>query len=190
VEWHPAVTIPTEDYKVLDLTKGDWEAEAGLAEWTIGKYDEVREGVYNTPLFGGVRNVHIGLDVGGPVGTAVMAIAGGTVHSAGYNPAAGDYGHVVVIEHCVGDAKFWFLYGHLSAASTARKASGQPVAAGEVIGWFGGKDENGGWAPHVHLQLAVVEPTTHDMPGVVAKEDREMALTTYPDPRLVLGPLY
>lgn len=172
------------------MTQGGWEEQAAESEWTVGKYDEVREGVYTTPLFGGVRNVHIGIDIGGPVGTPVMAVGKGTVHSAGYNPAAGDYGHVVVIEHSVGQAKFWLLYGHLSAASTEGKEAGQPVEAGETVGWFGKRGENGGWAPHVHLQLALVEPETHDMPGVVAKEDRAEALLRYPDPRLVLGPLY
>jgi hypothetical protein len=28
------------------------------------------------------------------------------------------------------------------------------------------------------------------LPGVVRREDRERALRDYPDPRLVLGPLY
>jgi hypothetical protein len=42
----------------------------------------------------------------------------------------------------------------------------------------------------VHVQLSLEAPPTHDMPGVVAKEDREAALRVYPDPRLVLGPLY
>ncbi len=35
-----------------------------------------------------------------------------------------------------------------------------------------------------------VRPETHDMPGVVSPEDREQALRDYPDPRLVLGPIY
>ena len=72
-------------YAVLDLTKGDWEGQVAAAgtEWVVGRYDEVRVGVYNTPLFGGVRNVHIGIDIGGPVGTPVLAVSDGIVHSAG-----------------------------------------------------------------------------------------------------------
>jgi hypothetical protein len=38
--------------------------------------------------------------------------------------------------------------------------------------------------------LSINEPETHDMPGVVNPENREMALEKYPDPRLVLGPIY
>ena len=31
---------------------------------------------------------------------------------------------------------------------------------------------------------------THDMPGVVDPKDRSDALARYPDPRIVLGPIY
>jgi len=55
---------------------------------------------------------------------------------------------------------------------------------------MGKKHENGGWEPHVHFQLSLVEPVVPDLPGVVARADREQALIDYPDPRLVLGALY
>jgi len=44
--------------------------------------------------------------------------------------------------------------------------------------------------PHVHFQLSLYPPETHDMPGVVTPKDRAEALLKYPDPRLVLGELY
>jgi hypothetical protein len=59
-----------------------------------------------------------------------------------------------------------------------------------VVGHLGGQHENGGWAPHVHLQLATEATDGIEMPGVVTPEDREGALRTYPDPRLVAGDLY
>ena len=55
---------------------------------------------------------------------------------------------------------------------------------------MGKKHENGGWEPHVHFQLSLVEPVVPDLPGVVARADREQALIDYPDPRLVLGALF
>ena len=42
----------------------------------------------------------------------------------------------------------------------------------------------------VHFQVSLIEPSTHDMPGVVNGAQREQALLDYPDPRLVTGPLY
>ena len=55
---------------------------------------------------------------------------------------------------------------------------------------MGDKHENGGWDPHLHFQLSLIEPSTHDMPGVVDPNDREEFLINYPDPRLVMGPIY
>ncbi|EOD36591.1 hypothetical protein EMIHUDRAFT_226078 [Emiliania huxleyi CCMP1516] len=49
--------------------------------------------------------------------------------------------------------------------------------------------ENGGWPPHVHYQLSMRRPRTHDLPGVVSFDDVTRAQDAFPDPRLVLGPL-
>ena len=186
-DYHPVVHLPM-DYTVLDLTDGSWESPE--TEFSIGKYDEVRPNLYNTELFGGERNVHMGIDIGGPVGTPCMGFMDGELSHFGYNPAAGDYGNVVITKHDIGGVPVWALYGHLDAASIEDKRVGQIVESGDVIAWFGAFEENGGWEPHLHFQLSLVEPETHDMPGVVAPEDREHALTIYPDPRNVLGPLY
>ena len=68
---------------------------------------------------------------------------------------------------------------------------GQKVRKGDCIGRIGDVHENGGWkTAHVHFQLSLTEPETHDMPGAVAIKDRSKALFEYPDPRYILGPLY
>jgi murein DD-endopeptidase MepM/ murein hydrolase activator NlpD len=154
------------------------------------------------------RDIHMGIDIGAAVGTPVYAAADGVVHSVGYNPAELDYGHVIVTEHvlacksgsgddsdgdgvCGGESRrVWMLYGHLSAESTAGKIAGCRVARGEVLGWMGDVHENGGWPPHVHFQLSMAEPRTHDLPGVVSTAQHADALARYPDPRMVLGRLY
>jgi murein DD-endopeptidase MepM/ murein hydrolase activator NlpD len=186
-DYHPVVHLP-EDYTVLDLSGGTWTPPK--TKFSVGKYDEVRPNLYNTELFGGTRLIHMGIDVGGPVGTPCMAFADGEVSHFGYNPEPGDYGNVVITRHDIGGTPVWALYGHMDASSIQGKKVGQKVSAGEVIAWFGARHENGGWEPHLHFQLSLVEPATHDLPGVVAPEDREQALMDYPDPRLVLGPLY
>ena len=91
---------------------------------------------------------------------------------------------------CWGRLTPWALAGHLSGASIEGKAPGDRVCAGECLGWIGAEHENGGWPPHVHYQLSLTEPKTHDMPGVVTQAQRAAALREYPDPRMVLGPLY
>ena len=195
--------------------------------WGIGKYDENRDGgMYNSDLFddldntidgyGGRRTVHLGIDLGGPVGTPVHAFCDGIVHSVGYNPERGDYGYVVVVEHRWGDNKTcWALYGHLdesvltvnpkSNAHWVKKLvailvkkpkkllkPGDSIQKGQVIGRMGDFDENGGWIhSHLHFQLSTKPPDQpHDMPGASSVQDRIEALRQYPDPRYVLGPLY
>ena len=185
--YHPVVHLPKE-YSVLDLSDGTWTPPK--TKYSVGKYDEVRPNLYNTDLFGGTRLIHMGIDIGGPVGTPCMAFADGEISHFGYNPEPGDYGNVVITKHDIGGIPVWALYGHMDAVSIEGKTVGQKVNAGEEIAWFGARHENGGWEPHLHFQLSLIEPETHDLPGVVAPEDREQALMDYPDPRLVLGPIY
>lgn len=169
-------------------------------QYYVGRYDERRPSVYATDMFAdanhtidgysGIRDQHIGIDLGAPVGTAVHVPLDGSIHSFGWNPDDGDYGHVVVTRHAIEGIHFWLLFGHLSASSVAFKRVGAAVRAGEQIGAVGGRDENGNWPPHLHFQVSLIEPATHDMPGVVSQAQRSQALRDYPDPRYVLGPIY
>lgn len=183
---HPVLLLPP-GWVLLDLRGPNPVLPS--TPWTVGRYDEVR-GIYTQPLFAGGRCVHMGIDLGGPEGTAVHAFADGEVICAGTNPAPGDYGPTLVTEHVLDGAPMFALFGHLSAASLARSPVGRRFRAGEVLGWLGGPDENGGWPPHVHLQLAVDRPETHDLPGAVTLAERAAAKLRYPDPRRVLGPIY
>jgi len=185
--YREVVRIPDE-YTVLDLSEGHWDSPEN--DFSIGKYDELRPGIYNSEIFGGERFLHVGIDIGGPVGTPCMAFMDGEISHFGYNPEPGDYGNVIITKHQIGEVFLWALYGHLNSESVEGKFAGQKISAGEVIAWFGDYEENGGWAPHLHFQLSLIEPETHDLPGVVAPEDREQALMDFPDPRLVLGPIY
>ena len=42
----------------------------------------------------------------------------------------------------------------------------------------------------LNLKKFLIKPKKCDLPGVVSQEDHEIALRAFPDPRLVLGPLY
>uniref|UniRef100_A0A7S1TZ27 M23ase beta-sheet core domain-containing protein n=1 Tax=Phaeomonas parva TaxID=124430 RepID=A0A7S1TZ27_9STRA len=190
--------------KLLGLVRP--KCRRAVKGFDVGKYNETRPGMYSTALFdeggadidgyGGVRNIHIGIDIGGPVMTPIHAVDDGTILHFGYNAAAGDYGHVIVTEHEYTNAvtgedfKLYMLYGHLAKESAHFKYLGQKVSKGDVIAYMGPPGENGGWPEHLHFQLSLEPPSTHDMPGVVCRDDLDEALRVYPDPRLVLGPLY
>ena len=184
--------------------------------FSVAKYDENRQNLYSSELFqnhendidgyDGARTVHMGIDLGGPVGTKVYSFWNGIVHSLGYNPEFGDYGYVIVVQYAIPfssskkpnpitntttqSQNVWALYGHLDK-SIMKKKVGQKVKRGQVLGRLGDVHENGGWSePHVHFQLSLIEPETHDMPGAVAVKDRSKALLQYPDPRYIVGPLH
>ena len=183
----PVVDLPAE-YEVLDLTKGfipDCETP-----FTIGRYNEERRGLYLTKLFAGGRFIHMGIDIGAPVGTPCKAFTDCEISHLGNNPEEGDYGHVIITKQVLDGVPLWSLYGHLSRSSVDGKRVGERLSSGEVVGYIGNSEENGGWAPHLHFQLSLSAPETHDMRGVVSPEEREESLRLHPDPRLVLGPLY
>ena len=192
LSFHPVVLLPP-GAPVRDLSGSAEAAEAAPtpwgAGWSLGRYDEDR-GIYTAALFAGSRTVHMGLDIGGPVGTAAHAFWPGRVLHAGRNPAPGDYGHVIVTAHEVEGRALYVLLGHLSAATLAASPPGRAFGAGEVLGWLGDRHENGGWFPHVHVQLSWARPETHDLPGAVTRAERAAARARFPDPRLILGPLY
>ena len=185
----PVIDLP-EEVDVLDFTVTPPQWSARRSEYSIGRYNEDRVGVYTQELFGGERTIHMGIDIGGPVGTPVHAPAAGILWCAGCNSASGDYGPTLMTMHMLDGQRLWMLYGHLSEQSLRGWCGGEAVAAGQVLGWIGSKEENGGWPPHLHFQLSRVEPEGCDLPGVVSRAEHAQALLNYPDPRDVLGPLY
>lgn len=189
--FHPVAVLPAGAV-VLDL-RGTWTPPP--TPWSVGRYGEQR-GIYRQNLFveGTERRcVHLGVDLGAPAGVAVHAPAPGVVAYAGFNPADGDYGHVVVTRHdgpLRGEPGPWFLLlGHLSAASLKQSPVGRVVGAGDVVGWLGAPSENGGWPPHVHVQLGLEDPGDHDMPGACTPSRFAELSARHPDPACVLGPL-
>ena len=163
-------------------------------EYTVGRYDEDRRGMYTQDLFGGERTIHVGLDIGGPAQTPIFAFEDGRIHSFADNDEDGSYGPTIITEHSIEidgrQQTIWVLYGHLSRESLNGLAEGTPITKGDAIGKMGEEHENGGWPPHVHIQLSLIEPTEPDLQGVVSPEHRDDALKRYPDPRNILGLLY
>ena len=190
--FHPIVQIPDE-YWVLNLQKPqrEWNQQYDV---TIGRYDENRQGMYTQALFGGERTIHVGLDIGAPESTPVYAFEDGTIHSFADNDTDGSYGPTIITEHRIAiqgvEQKLWVLLGHLSRSSLQSLEIGTAFRRGDLLGFIGHEGENGGWPPHVHIQLSFVEPTRPDLEGVVKPDDREEALLQYPDPRNILGRLY
>jgi murein DD-endopeptidase MepM/ murein hydrolase activator NlpD len=177
---------------VLDLSDENAASQFVQHTYTIGRYDEKRS-IYTSELFQsdrGPRCIHLGIDLGAPAGTPVYAPCEGRVLFVGYNAAHLDYGFCLVTEHALGDRPIYFLFGHLGASIVERWSPDLHFCAGDVLGYLGSYEENGHWPPHLHFQLSWQKPTTHDLPGVCTEQDRDAFLKDFPDPRLILGPIY
>ena len=185
----PVIMLP-EQFTVFDFSTGSLDDGLHGEIWGVGKFNEKRLDVYKS-FYHGDRDIHMGVDLFGPVGTEVHAFADGEILFAEYNARPGDYGATLICRHHLHDGRDIFaLYGHLSKSSLEGKVPGQEIPAGTVIAWIGDRPENGGWAPHTHFQLSWIAPRSCDMPGVVSDSQLEDALKQYPDPRTVLGPIF
>ena len=199
-----------------DLPHPDHAAAAGAAEaWmereiaaagatvAIGRYGEARL-LYDTPAFQAPgdngpesRTVHLGLDFFAPSGTPVHAPLAGTVLAVAHNERPLDYGPTVILRHTTPDGTgFHTLFGHLDRATLDHLAPGDRVEPGDVIGWLGDASVNGGWPPHLHLQVMALDPLYADgtlphergnFPGVVRHRLRNVWESILPDPTPLAG---
>ena len=159
----------------------------------IGRYDEPRL-LYTAPEFANKtdptaehRMVHIGLDLFAPVGTPVLTPLDGVIHAFADNRTPQDYGPVIVLRHATDEGTpFFTLYGHLSRKSLDGLVVGAAVKAGKQIATLGPAAVNGGWTPHLHLQLItdILELDT-DFPGVARASQRDVWRALCPDPNLL-----
>ncbi|QIS06281.1 peptidoglycan DD-metalloendopeptidase family protein [Nocardia brasiliensis] len=85
---------------------------------------------------------HLGIDVAGPIGTPIVAVADGTVIEAG--PASG-FGMWVRLLHDDGTVT---IYGHIDTATVSQ---GQRVMAGDQIATIGNRGFSTG--PHCHFEV-------------------------------------
>ena len=91
-----------------------------------------------------VSKAHLGVDYGAPTGSAVIAVANGSVVSAGYSGASGNLVH---LKHSGGIETY---YLHLSAFGKGIRA-GSRVEQGQVIGRVGATGAATG--PHLDYRL-------------------------------------
>lgn len=134
------------------------------------------------------RNIHLGLDLWCPAGTDILAAFNGVIHSFNDNNNFGDYGPTIILEHSLGNHKFYTLYGHLSRASIKNIKVGQSVKQGDIIAQLGDAKVNGDYAPHLHFQIIKdLQGKEGDYPGVCSAKELEFYKQNTIDPKPILG---
>lgn len=173
---HPVMDGDLAGAPLLDLSAAMPPVE-GLA---IGRYDEQRA-IYTAPEFetpdGRWRTRHMAVDIFAPAGAPVYAPLDGVVERRENRNQLGDYGGLLVIRH----EDFWTLHGHLDPESLAEGE----VRKGDVIARLGTPEVNGGWEPHLHLQLFT--DLVGNLDGVALPEEADLFRSVCPDPNLLLG---
>lgn len=158
------------------------------AKYLYGGYREKRVIYHQHHLFNqDKRDIHLGVDVWCEPGVPVYAPLGGMIHSFAYNGHPGDYGGTVVMLHQLETLSFYIVYGHLSMESLTKLSVGNYLIRGSQIGVIGDVKENGGWPPHLHIQVtADMEHREGDFPGVCHESQLEHFLGICPDPTVLL----
>lgn len=155
-----------------------------------GGYAEERDFYWSSPLFASVgekRTIHLGVDLWTTPLTPVYAPLDAIVYGVKYNNLPLDYGYTVVLKHSIDENTFYTLYGHLSDKGIDELEVGQRLNKGSQFCFIGTPTTNGGWAPHLHLQMILdMQGKTDDYPGVATKSDQKLYLSNCPNPELFI----
>lgn len=197
------ININQANIRVLDLSPSSLQAEqfnAVLAQakkdgitLAVGKYNEARliysNQQYQLPGNDGneSRTIHLGIDLFVHAGTSVHAPLAGHVICIADNNQPQDYGPTLILKHTIAEnLSFYTLYGHLNRATLTHLNVGDAIAKGDVIGWVGDQKVNGGWVPHLHLQIITdLFDQTNNSPGVAPASKRALWLSICPDANLI-----
>lgn len=142
---------------------------------------------YYSPTHHTFRSIHLGVDYWVPAETALHAALPGQVVSLRDNAGPKDYGPTLILAHKPADGPAFFtLYGHLSRGGLDLFRSGDLVKQGQLLGFIGHAEENGGWVPHLHLQIMLdLLDFEGDFPGVAFPHELEKWRALCPDPELL-----
>lgn len=173
-----------------------WDAFAAEHGVTLGlgPWGEART-VYAGEMFAsrfieGARRVHhLGLDLFMPAGTPVFTPLPGRIRSVEIEPDPLGYGGLVAIDHAPDEAPpFVTLWGHMAHEVLERLSPGDELPAGALVGYMGTAAENGGWAPHLHLQISA-DPSlaAAQMLGVGEARYLDVWAQLFPDPAPLAG---
>ena len=133
------------------------------------------------------RTVHMGVDVFAPAGTPVYAPLNGIVDAVENRKDDQDYGGLIILRHeTETGAIFFTLYGHLDPESIIGLTEGQPIENGQRFARLGEQHNNGGWAPHLHLQAGLIS-TNPNWPGAVNPDERDFWSELYLNPAAILN---
>ena len=159
-------------------------AEILGADYTYGGYLEDRRHLWRGHYQPQDECVHLGIDFNVPAGTIIHAPSEGIIW-AFHNDQDQNGGWGNKVYQRLKDERYYVIYGHLSDKQDFEL--GDKVMPGDPIGIVGNPNENGGWFPHLHVQIGVLpplhDPFIVDGYGKMLDNIREV----FPDPNIILA---
>ena len=133
------------------------------------------------------RTVHLGIDFWIKEQTPVHAFYDAEIYSVHNNNYDKDYGPTIILKHKIAEGKFFYsLFGHLSKNSLSLLQKGDTVKQGDLLGYVGTSDENGGWVSHLHFQLMLsMFDNEANFPGVATPNSINVWKEICPDPAIL-----
>ena len=161
----------------------------------LGYYNEPRL-IYTAPEFrigpykaSNRRTVHLGVDIFAPAGTPILAPLNGEIIAIENRKNTLDYGGMIILKHVADNhGVFYSLYGHLSPNFPEYYKIGLEIKKGQQFCFLGDDSVNGGWAPHLHFQIALTtNGLENDWPGVADPDDLDFFNSICPNPAAILN---
>jgi 4-aminobutyrate aminotransferase-like enzyme len=133
--------------------------------------------------------VHLGVDIFAPEGTPILAPLNGEIVAIENRKNTLDYGGMIILKHVADDnGVFYSLYGHLSPNFPEYYKIGLEIKKGQKFCFLGDDSLNGGWAPHLHFQIALTtNGLENDWPGVADPDDLDFFNAICPNPAAILN---
>ncbi len=203
---YPAELVPYGDpAHPMTVTSAAAEPHRAQAIWEehcrangvalgIGPWGEART-VYSGDMFVSKliedtrRTRHLGLDLFMAAGTRLYTPLAATVKSVEIEEDPLGYGCLIALEHQPeGCPPFVTLWGHLAHEAMTRLKPGDRLEAGALVAEMGAPEENGGWAPHLHLQISTdTSLSATEILGVGEERYLDVWAELFPDASTLAG---
>jgi len=201
--FHPILSEDVKDYPLADFSveKCLWPENpfeprpltdlrvAGVkADKVIGRYGEPRLAFHRLLLTPSLATapqrptVSLGVDVFALAGQAVHAPVGGIVSHIDQD----ENGLQVTLRHDTPVGSFFTRWDHLSHGAK-KLAIGAEIKVGEAFATLASAQANGGWRPHVFVQMSFVEPNDKFWVTAASADDLAFFQTLFSSPAALLG---
>ncbi|HVK90597.1 MAG TPA: aminotransferase class III-fold pyridoxal phosphate-dependent enzyme, partial [Mycoplana sp.] len=184
-----AAEQPNEAQAIWEAHCRDDGIELGIGPWGEERTVYAGEMFVSRFIEKTRRTRHLGLDLFMAAGTKVFTPLPATVVSVEIETDPLGYGCLIALRHePEGCPPFISLWGHLAHEAMHRLKSGDRLEAGALVGEMGAPAENGGWAPHLHLQISTdTTLSATEILGVGEPRYLDVWAELFPDARTYAG---